>query len=274
MRQLHKSRIVGRLAKFLIPSASSIFSTLHMNELIRYTEIGASLVQGKGAGSGWNIQAEVRAAAECVRRKDPVLLDIGANYGAWALAMTRLFPHTGRLVLFEPQPRCLARLEELTLPGKLIVPCAVTDHSGSRDFYVGPEGWAAASFYKRNETFFSDKHQRLTTVPVTTIDTVMLREGIEFVDFAKFDIEGAELSAFHGAERAFSKRAIGALSMEFGSGNINSRTFFRDFWDFLTGHGFRIFRVLPSGRCLNLNYYYEDLEYFRGASNYIACLGS
>lgn len=96
------------------------------------------------------------------------------------------------------------------------------------------------------------------------------KEGIQFVDFAKFDVEGAELSALHGGARTFSRKAIGALSIEFGSSNINSRTFFRDFWDFLTGYGFELFRVLPGGRTLRIEEYYEDLEHFRGVSNYVA----
>ncbi|MGA9987446.1 MAG: hypothetical protein WBP69_06675, partial [Terriglobales bacterium] len=78
---------------------------------------------------------------------------------------------------------------------------------------------------------------------------------------------GAELAAFRGTARSFSRGAIGALSLEFGSGNMNSRTFFRDFWDFLTGYGFEIYRVLPGGNILQIDEYYEDLEYFRGASN-------
>jgi hypothetical protein len=88
----------------------------------------------------------------------------------------------------------------------------------------------------------------------------------------KMDIEGHELFALRGAQRALTSRKIGALSFEFGCGNINSRTFFRDFWNLLNGSGFDIWRIAPGGREVRIIEYYEDLEYFRGATNYVAAL--
>ncbi|HUJ94108.1 MAG TPA: FkbM family methyltransferase [Terriglobales bacterium] len=257
------------MAKSLMPFASSCLMRMRMQTLVRYTELGSSLLQGKGAGSGWDMRSELRAAAACITRPDPVLLDVGANRGKWSRGMLRLFPATKRMILIEPQNDCLAVLDTLELPGKLIVPCAVSDHSGEEPFHTSGMGCGAASLYARNETFFAARSQKEITVPVTTLDAVFEREGIQYVDFAKFDIEGAELSAFHGAARSFSCGAFGALSFEFGSGNINSRTFFRDFWALFTEWGFEVFRVLPGGQVLRIDQYYEDLEYFRGVSNYI-----
>lgn len=107
---------------------------------------------------------------------------------------------------------------------------------------------------------------------VVTLDSVIASERIEFVDFAKLDIEGHELFALRGAREALAERRIGALSFEFGSGNVNSRTFFRDYWDLLIPAGFRISRITPGGRRVPVPVpvYYEDLEYFRGVSNYVA----
>lgn len=270
MQPLHHSRILGGLAKSALPTLSSCVSYLRMQSLVRYAEIGTSLLQGKGAGSGWDMYGELRAAAACIQRPDPVLLDVGANLGKWSVGMARAFPATQKIVLFEPQEACLTELYKLDLPGKTIVPCAVTDHVGAETLYQNGAATGVSSLYERGETFFDDMPRRQTTVSVTTLDAVLESERIEFVDFAKFDIEGAELAAFRGAAGSLSRGAIGALSLEFGSGNINSRTFFRDFWDFLTGHGFEIFRVLPGGNTVRIDHYYEDLEYFRGVSNYVA----
>ena len=84
------------------------------------------------------------------------------------------------------------------------------------------------------------------------------------------DVEGHELFVLRGARQSLASRKIGALSFEFGCGNINSRTFFRDFWELLTGAGFSIWRITPSGKYLPVGDYYEDLEYFRGLANYVA----
>jgi hypothetical protein len=90
----------------------------------------------------------------------------------------------------------------------------------------------------------------------------------------KMDIEGHELSALRGAANALGTGVIRALAFEFGSGNINSRTFFRDYWELLTkSHNYRIRRVLPGGRLLPVDRYSEELEYFRGVTNYVAVHG-
>lgn len=266
------SQVLNHLAKSAIPVIASSINSLHMGGLVRYAELGSAMLQGKGAGSGWDLGAEVRAASRCIARPDPVLLDIGANFGQWSAAMARLFPGTRKIILFEPQPDCIAFLSSLTLPGKVVLAGGAGERRGTHSFFIGEPGWQAASFYQRNETFFTKVQQREVTVPVFTIDDVIDEQGIEFVDFAKLDIEGAELLALKGASRALSRRSIGALSFEFGSGNINSRTFFRDFWDLLTGYGMEILRVLPSGVMVGVPGYYEDLEYFRGVSNYVARL--
>ena len=266
---MNNSGKAAKMTKSIIPLISSCLVRLHMHDFVRSAEIGMSLLQGKGAGSGWDMSGELRAAASCIKRPDPVLADVGANYGKWAQGMLHIFPSTQRVLLFEPQEECLTKLAKLSLPGKTVIASAVSDHSGTEPFYVSGMGWGAASFYERNETSLVNRQQQKITVPVTTLDATLETEGIEFVDFAKFDIEGAELAAFRGATRSFSRGAIGALSLEFGSANINSKTFFRDFWDFLTSHGFEIYRILPGGNTLRIHEYYEDLEYFRGVSNYL-----
>ena len=245
---------------------------LRMGSLLRLGETGAALLQGKGAGTGWDMSAELHAAARYIRRSNPVLMDVGANHGKWSLGMLKLFPETQKIVLFEPQSECLSVLAEIALPDKTIVPCAVGDRSGTHAFFVGPPGWGAASLYSRAESYFSEIPQREITVPVCSLDDIMDEQCIEYVDFIKFDIEGSELFALKGASRAFDRRAIGALSFEFGSGNINSRTYFRDFWELLVDRKFEIYRILPHGQMLCIRAYYEDLEYFRGVSNYVARL--
>jgi hypothetical protein len=86
------------------------------------------------------------------------------------------------------------------------------------------------------------------------------------------DLEGHELFALRGTLTALSQRRIRALSFEFCLGNVNSRTFFRDFWELLTPLGFELRRICARGMTIPILEYYEDLEFFRGATNYIAIL--
>lgn len=87
----------------------------------------------------------------------------------------------------------------------------------------------------------------------------------------KMDIEGHELFALKGLCKSIEARRIGAMSFEFSSGNLNSHTCFRDFWKVLSSR-YSIFRVTPARRLIEIAGYYEDLEYFRGASNHVVVL--
>jgi hypothetical protein len=105
---------------------------------------------------------------------------------------------------------------------------------------------------------------------LTTVDLIVDRFELAKVDLLKLDVEGAELDALVGAKSTLERRAIRSITLEFGSANIYSRNFFRDFWDLLVPLGFRISRILPGGRLLSIPRYSEELEYFRGVSNYLA----
>jgi hypothetical protein len=86
------------------------------------------------------------------------------------------------------------------------------------------------------------------------------------------DLEGHELFVLRGAAQALKRGYIRALTFEFGSSNVNSRTYFHDFWDLLSAYGFEIKRIYPGGTVMKVSEYYEDLEYFRGVTNYLAVL--
>jgi hypothetical protein len=107
-------------------------------------------------------------------------------------------------------------------------------------------------------------------VAVVRLDDVIAELHLQTVDFVKMDIEGGELDALHGATTSLPAGAIRALSFEFGINNIDSRTFFRDFWDLLNPLSFSIFRIAPGGTLIHIREYREELEYFKIVSNYIA----
>lgn len=256
-------------AKRVIPRASLAFSSTPAQRAIALAETALAILQGKGAGSGWDLAAEITAYRPFVRR-GAILFDVGANVGEWSSAVVDY----GELYMFEPQLGCKSHLDKIVERGAVLTQAAVGDVEGEADFFAPDHTGTGgnASLHARRDTYFNGTQFESMKVKVITIDGFMQRNNLTHIDFLKMDIEGNELAALRGAKEALKQKAIRALSFEFGSGNINSRTFFHDFWDLLTGYGYNLYRVLPAGKLLRINRYDEDLEYFRGVSNYVASL--
>ena len=267
--QLHKLTLASRLGKAAAKPLSRLVCSWLLYKPARLAEAYLNFLIGKGSGTGWNMEAEVAAAARQVRRSNPVLFDVGANVGSWTEGMLQRLPGA-RVFMFDPSPGCQAVIRSKQLPDCTLVPCALGEQAGQASFHFSSATDGSASLHVRRDTPFQELRYQSVTVEVRTLDEVIDSLKIDFVDFMKMDIEGHELYALRGAKRSLAAGKIGALSFEFGCGNINSRTFFHDLWESLTGAGFDLWRITPSGKELEVTEYYEDEEYFRGVTNYIA----
>lgn len=231
-----------------------------------------NILLGKGAGTGWALDSEVKAAKTTIQHAAPVIFDVGANVGEWSALIHQIYPNA-KLFLFEPQPACQKVIREKNIPGYTLIPKAMSSSSGhSISLYSSDETDGTASVYQRRDSYFDNRVFTAAEVLTETIDNIVQEYKITTIDFMKMDVEGHELDVLKGAKNSLEKKIIKALSFEFGSGNINSRTYFHDFWDLLTPAGYSIYRILPSSRLLLIKEYYEDCEYFRGVTNYVATL--
>jgi FkbM family methyltransferase len=269
MPDLQRYGRTAKMAKSLILATSGVLSSAYLQSAISFGETGAALLQGKGAGSGWDLDAEVTAAVKFIR-PGAMVFDVGANKGEWSRAIRKRVSDV-RLFLFEPQAACAPYLG---IDGVVLTQAAIGETDGRAVLHSPGDAAGNASMHARGDTYFAGQTFVSTEVAVLSIDSFVEAHAIQSVDFMKMDIEGHELFALRGADRALTRGVIRALSFEFGSGNINSRTFFRDYWDLLTERNYDIYRILPRGRILRISRYDEDLEYFRGVSNYIAVLAA
>ena len=269
--QLHQPSFKNRLGKSLAKPLSYVACSGLVYRPLRMVDAYLNFLIGKGSGTGWNIKEEVAAAIPCIRRPNPVVFDVGANVGCWSEGLLQAIP-SARVFMFDPSPGCHAAIQDKALPGVKLFQCALGDVAGQMTYYSSSPTDGTASLHVRRDTPFETFRYTQSTVAVRTLDEIIDTEKIDFVDFMKMDIEGHELFALKGAQRALTAGKIGALSFEFGCGNINSRTFFCDFWELLTKANYDLYRICPHGKGLSETHYYEDLEYFRGATNYIAQL--
>jgi len=268
--KMRRWKWLDRTAKIIAAPLSRLAVSRPLFTPLRMLDAYLNILTGKGAGTGWDLNSEVQVALSLIYRPEPVIFDVGANVGKWSAKISAAKP-ASTLFLFEPSPACREQIAKRPqLDNATIVPAAVGERAGKALLHFSQPTDGSASLHPREDTFFEDRTYAQLEVDVITLDDFIKARQLEFVDFLKMDIEGHELFALLGAKTALSERRIGALLFEFGSGNVNSRTFFRQFWNLLTSAGFRIWRITPGGKQIAIDEYYEDLEYFRGVSNYVA----
>ena len=137
-------------------------------------------------------------------------LDVGANRGAYMVALSLLAGRTGRVVAVEPQRgplrTALALRRMLGLDNVEVEQLALSDVEGELQLIV-PHRWGlpvygrsfladAPSLDARDLDEFTSA--RRDDIRVTTLDILATERGIGRLDFVKCDIEGAELRMLAG----------------------------------------------------------------------------
>jgi FkbM family methyltransferase len=226
---------------------------------------------GKGSGSN-SVKEEVAAAFKFIKGDDLVIFDIGANVGDWTEEALRVAGgRIKKIYQFEPSAYNVEILRK-RFNGDVrvqVLPYAASDHSGSAELFSDAPGSTIASLYRRRLDHFNMDLKDVIHIETITVDETIKKHDIDKVDFMKMDIEGHELAALRGAARSLQDGTIRALSFEFGGANIDSRTYFQDFWYLLSPLGYTFLRILPTGSVVPVKKYKEILENFR-TTNYIA----
>lgn len=196
--------------------------------------------------------------------ENPVIFDVGANLGDYALALRSSFPNA-YIYCFEPVKSTYAGLLQNVGSDRLIKSCNIGlgDVQGNVTIHYNP------AMLSRS-TISSQSHQEFTqseTIEIQTLDAFCSGAGISQIDFLKIDVEGHELKVLNGAKRLLKEQRITCIQFEFGGTQIAARTFFKDFWDLLNQE-YHIYRIL-SNDLLPISRYSEGLEVFH-YSNFLA----
>ncbi len=140
---------------------------------------------------------------------------------------------------------------------------------GEAILHFDSAGSGLASLTKRRLDHFGVDFSKTEKVEISTIDNYCSKNAINHIHLLKLDIEGHELDALAGAKTMLNNKSIDIVTFEFGGCNIDTRTFFQDFWYFFTGLNMTIFRITPSGYLHPIDSYEEIHEQFR-TMNFIA----
>ena len=233
----------------------------------RAIEKTAAYAQGKGYGSG-TVRHEVALVASQLDAPPRLAVDIGGHAGSYTRELKARFPDLP-IHIFEPSSTNLARLRSRYGKDSTITinACAISDQIGEATLYSEKPGSGLASLNRRNLDHYSinfDVEEKVHTVRFGDYwERVLERQQIDLV---KMDIEGHELNALHAFGESL--QATKVLQFEFGGTNIDSRTYFQDFYYLFKNAGFDLHRITPIG-LQHIDHYREADEFFF-TINYLA----
>ena len=229
---------------------------------------------GKGSGA-WSTKVEVAAISHFINQKSIkkiVAIDAGANLGDWSYELMRHFP-TSEIIAFEPSKEAFARLQERFSEAKS-VQCenvALGRVDAITKLYSDRSGSGLGSLTKRRVDHFNIGFDFEEEIEVNTLDSWIANLGYRLVpNILKMDVEGHELDILLGAKESI--KHIEIVQFEFGGSNIDTRTYFQDFWYFFKDHNFDLFRITP--RKPKLIHKYSEIDECFRATNYLAVKNS
>lgn len=225
----------------------------------------AQTLRGIGTGADVLESGEGAAFATLAGRAQPpyCIFDVGANHGQFLQLARRHIPLTQMHVhCFEPSATAFAVLSDCGAHGVTLNKFGLSTESGKARLHFDEPGSGMASLTKRDLAFRGIDFDGSEEVDLDTLDAYCSRNGILGIDLLKIDVEGHELDVMRGGKQLFASRRIGMVLFEFGGTSIDTRTFFRDFWDFFEGVGFDLYRITPSGYSNPIHDYAESEEQF------------
>lgn len=133
----------------------------------------------------------------------PVVLDCGANHGAFSGELAR--NHRARVYGFEPDPRLFPRLPNVA--NVSFFNLAVSGTEGDLILNLGEGNCSSARFSE-------GAGQTSVTVGATTLDAFCNEKALRAIDLLKVDIEGAEIDVLERLPQGF-LAATGQITVEF-----------------------------------------------------------
>jgi FkbM family methyltransferase len=245
-----------------------------MERGLERTVLVSQYLMGIGSGSSVQLSGEQAIFAILRQRFSPpyCIFDVGANQGQFlGLALRHAAARDFSIHCFEPGCEAFKSLRESALGDDRIKlsNIALGRECGQGKLHFDCAGSGLASLTKRKLDHYGIDFSNSQPVTIGTIDTYCAANMIGHISLLKIDVEGHELDALHGARKMFDDRSIDVVSFEFGGCNIDTRTFFRDFWYFFQEAKMKIRRITPSGYLHPIESYKEIYEQFR-TTNFIA----
>jgi len=221
---------------------------------------------GVGYGSS-SLSMEVKSVKKLIGDGN-VFIDCGGNIGNYTNEILKVFSNS-KVHVFEPSKKNIQILNSKFKDKKNVVINGVglSNINDESLLYSNESGSGLGSLTKRRLDHFGMEFDFSEKIKLTRLDKYW-SENIksEFIDLLKIDVEGHELNVLEGLGGKIEN--VRSIQFEFGGCNIDTKTYFQDFWYFFKEHDFTVFRISPIG-LIKIKKYKELYESFT-TTNFIS----
>lgn len=223
-----------------------------------------------GNGGDFRISGELFASSY-VRTKllnkyaSVIIFDVGANIGYFSSQLSSIFENCDyKIHAFEPSKKTYSEYIKNTETIKSVIIAqniALGDVENKILLYTNTDSSGLASIYQRQLEYLDIQMDKFEEIKVSTIDSYVAQNSIDRIHFLKLDIEGHELKALEGAKNMIALKKIDFIQFEFGGCNIDSKTYFQNFWYLLKDY-YHFYRIVRNG-LQPITEYHENREIFK-----------
>ena len=198
--------------------------------------------------------------------KNITIFDVGANIWWYTVMCNNVFGRDCIIHSFEPSKKTFQELEKNT---KIIPNITRNEKMQHKKLYYDQECSWISSLYKRDLNYIWINMDKSESILINTLDTYIEKQKIEKITLLKLDIEWYEIQALLWWEKALKDKKIQNIQFEFWWTGIDSRIYFKDFWNMLNTN-YNIYRILPKW-LHKITKYSERLEIF-SCANFLCVL--
>lgn len=198
-----------------------------------------------------------------------ILFDVGANIGNYSILLNEIFGQKANIYSFEPAHKTFQKLQ-LNIgnkPKTKLFNFGFGNENKKISLFRNIDESGLASVYKRKLDHFNIHMDKSEEIQIKTIDSFCIDHKIAHIHLLKLDVEGYEKAVLDGASKMLKFGAIDFIQFEFGGCNIDSRTFFQDFY-YMLNDDYKLYRIVKDG--LYQIYNYKEMYETFTLTNYLA----
>jgi FkbM family methyltransferase len=261
-------KIIKKVAKVFVPYGIIWLYKKSMHSQIYFESLYSDALAGMNIGGGADYDSSgeklvIENIAKNIKEHEIItVFDVGANHGHYTELLYKTMGNKAKIYAFEPS-KVTFDIMKNNIKEKENVKYynfGFSDKDTILTLYSNEKGSGLASIYKRKLEHFNIHMDIEEKVEMRTIDSFCEENSIKRIDFLKLDVEGNELKVLDGAKRIINAGNVDVIQFEFGGCNIDSRTYFQDFYYMLSGQ-YKIYRILQNG-LFHIEKYKEIYECF------------